>query len=64
MTYWSWSYKRKFIWNLALILIAIPIIIYGFYSVPKMVAIILTILFLVIAITTLIYTYAKWKREV
>lgn len=63
MTYWSWSYKRKFIWNLALIPIAIMIIVWGFYSVPEKLAIIQTIIIKVIAITTLTYTYIKWKKE-
>ncbi|MFS0824695.1 hypothetical protein [Bacillus sp. 1P02SD] len=63
MTYWSWSYKRKFIWNLGLIPIAIVVIVWGFYSVPKNVAIIQTLIISLIAITTQIYTYTKWKKE-
>lgn len=63
MTYWSWSYKRKFIWNLGLTPIAILVIIWGFYSVPKTVATIQTIIVTLVVMTSLIYTYIKWKKE-
>jgi hypothetical protein len=63
MYYWRWSYKKKFIWNLAQIPIAILVIVWGFYSVPTIVATILSLILTIGVITTLRYTYTKWKKE-
>jgi hypothetical protein len=63
MYYWSWSYRKKFFWNLIQIPLALLVILWGFFFYTPIVATILALILTLVVIATLRYTYTKWKKE-
>lgn len=66
MIYWKLSYKKKFLWNLVqiplVIALAIWMLISDKFSSSSSVGIIIVLV--AIAVTTLFYTYSKWRKEI
>jgi hypothetical protein len=63
MYYWSWSYKKKFVWNVIQIPLALLVMVWGAFFCTPIVATILAFILTLVVIASLRYTYTKWKRE-
>lgn len=65
MIYWHLPYKKKFIWNLIQIPFVLVLIIWCLLSddLSPFLTILLNTALVTVTITTLFYTYSKWKKE-
>ncbi|AOM84188.1 hypothetical protein [Salisediminibacterium beveridgei] len=64
MIYWSWSYKKKLIWNAVQLPVILLLVIWLLSIERSTPTVILSLAASSVAVITLVHTYSKWNQEV
>lgn len=64
MIYWSWSYKKKVIWNAVQLPVILLLVIWLLSIERSTPTVILSLAAASAAVITLVHTYSKWHQEV
>lgn len=65
MSYWDLSYKKKFLWNFIQVPLVIALIMWILFldSLSLLLSVVFITVLVAITVSTLFYTYSKWKKE-